>query len=54
MLLEQNYYLTAANFRDGSSLVIQDVWYIFGGDNGRNFLSDVETYNPKGKLYHDE
>ena len=54
MLSEYNWYSIASNFRDGSSLVIQDVWYIFGGDNGRNFLSDVEVYDPKGNFYHDD
>ena len=36
--------------RDGSSLVINGIWHIFGGDVGKTFLSDVEAYDPKGIL----
>ena len=32
--------------------MIDGVWYIFGGDNGRNFLSDVEAFDPKGNSFN--
>lgn len=48
LLKRDQQIFTWLYFRDGSSVVIQDVWYIFGGDSGRNFLSDVEVYDPKG------
>ena len=47
-----NNHILTSNPRDGGSLVIDGVWYIFGGDNGRNFLSDVEAFDPKGKSFN--
>ena len=41
--------INSFDFRDAKSLVMDGVWYIFGGDIGKTYKSEIEAYDPKGK-----
>ena len=41
--------INSFDFRDAKSLVMDGVWYIFGGDIGKVYKSEIEAYDPKGK-----